>query len=175
MHPITEYPSSEAVASWDEFGLKRTSVIRSLCSSGVLSVCSVSKFQKSTFLLWPQQASSFPSEEKSQQTTLCLVLLQPISPNRKPLEGSAELPPKCSMSSRTLCVSKKEVWWYFEAMRLISRVVRMILMNCWIKKLLYPSIECIIIRKNKRLWLNFLPGHRFAKINSLTRKLKGSW
>lgn len=38
--------SNDAVASWVEFGLKRTSVIRYWWSSGVLSVCRVSMFQR---------------------------------------------------------------------------------------------------------------------------------
>lgn len=41
--------SNEDVASCVEFGLNRTSVIIRLCSSGVLSVCRVSMFQRTTY------------------------------------------------------------------------------------------------------------------------------
>ena len=40
--------SNEDIASLVEFGLKRTSVIIRLCSSGVLCVCSVSMFHRTT-------------------------------------------------------------------------------------------------------------------------------
>lgn len=40
--------SHEAVANCDEFGLKRTSVITDLCSSGVVSVRKVSIFHRTT-------------------------------------------------------------------------------------------------------------------------------
>lgn len=41
--------SNDDVASWVVFGLKRTSVIMWLCSSGVHSVCIVSMFQRTTY------------------------------------------------------------------------------------------------------------------------------
>lgn len=44
--------SKEDVMSWVEFGLNRTSVIIWVCSSGVLSVCSVSMFQRMTCSYW---------------------------------------------------------------------------------------------------------------------------